>query len=47
MKKVLWVLLFLSCLSTILLSQEISEKEGIKVLKQIRKEIQKEERQKG
>lgn len=31
MKKVLWVLLFLSCLSTILLSQEISEKEGKKV----------------
>ena len=46
MKKVLWVLLFLSCLSTILLSQEISEKEGKKVLEQIRREIQAEEKAK-
>lgn len=37
MKKVLWVLLFLSCLSTILLSQEISEKEGKKVIEDIRR----------
>ena len=37
---------FLTFLTTVLYSQEISEKEGIKVLKQIRKEIQKEERQK-
>lgn len=39
MKKVLWVLLFLSCLSTILLSQEISEKEGKKVIEDIRRDL--------
>ncbi len=39
MKKVLWVLLFLSCLSTILLSQEISEKEGEKVIEDIRRDL--------
>lgn len=39
MKKVLWVLLFLSCLSTILLAQEISEKEGKKVIEDIRRDL--------
>ena len=46
MKKMLTVFLFLSCLTTALYSQEVSEKEGRKVLEQIRKEIQAEERAK-
>ena len=46
MKKVLGIFLFLSCLTTALYSQEISEKEGKKVLEQIRKEIQAEEKAK-
>ncbi|WP_462425395.1 hypothetical protein [Fusobacterium varium] len=45
MKKISTVILFLSCL-TIVYSQEINEKEGKKVLEQIRKEIQIEERTK-
>ena len=45
MKKISTVILFLSCL-TIAYSQEINEKEGKKVLEQIRKEIQIEERTK-
>ncbi|MHD0319087.1 hypothetical protein [Fusobacterium sp. THCT1E2] len=44
MKKMLTVFLFLSCLTTALYSQEVSEKEGKKVLEQIRREIQAEER---
>ena len=46
MKRVLGIFLFLSCLTTALYSQEISEKEGKKVLEQIRKEIQAEEKAK-
>ena len=38
--------IFLFCLTTALYSQEISEKEGMKVLKQIRKEIRMEEKEK-
>ena len=38
--------LFLSCLTTALYSQEISEKEGKKVLEEIRREIQAEEKAK-
>ncbi len=45
MKKTTRVILFLSCL-TISYSQEINEKEGKKVLEQIRKEIQLEEKNK-
>ena len=43
MKKMLGVFLFLSCLTTTLYSQEVSEKEGKKVLEQIRREIQAED----
>ena len=46
MKKMLGIFLFLSCLTTALYSQEISEKEGKKVLEQIRREIQTEEKAK-
>ncbi|WP_130889933.1 hypothetical protein ABF215_12940 [Fusobacterium sp. THCT13E1] len=46
MKKMLGIFLFLSCLTTTLYSQEISEKEGKKVLEQIRREIQTEEKAK-
>ena len=46
MKKIITLFLFLSCLTTALYSQEISEKEGKKVLEQIRKEIQAEEKAK-
>ena len=46
MKKMLGVFLFLSCLTTALYSQEVSEKEGKKVLEQIRWEIQAEEKAK-
>ncbi len=46
MKKTLGIFLFLSCLTTALYSQEISEKEGKKVLEQIRKEILAEEKAK-
>ena len=42
----LGVFLFLSCLTTTLYSQEVSEKEGKKVLEQIRREIQAEEKAK-
>ena len=40
MKKILKISLLLSCLTTALYSQEVSEKEGKKVLEQIRREIQ-------
>lgn len=43
MKKMAAVFLFLSCI-TMIYSQEINEKEGKKVLEQIRKEIQLEEK---
>ena len=46
MKKILGLFLLLSCLTTALYSQEISEKEGRKVLEQIRREIQAEEKAK-
>ena len=46
MKKILGIFLFLSCLTTALYSQEVSEKEGRKVLEQIRREIQAEEKAK-
>ena len=46
MKKLITMFLFLSCLTTTLYSQEVSEKEGKKVLEQIRKEIQAEEKAK-
>lgn len=46
MKKMLKIFLLLSCLTTALYSQEISEKEGKKILEQIRREIQAEERAK-
>ena len=46
MKKILGIFLLLSCLTTTLYSQEVSEKEGRKVLEQIRKEIQAEEKAK-
>ena len=47
MKKILGIFLLISCLgATTLYSQEISEKEGKKVLEQIRKEIQAEEKAK-
>ena len=46
MKKTITLFLFLSCLTTILYSQEVNEKEGRKVLEQIRKEIQREEKEK-
>ena len=42
----LGIFLFLSCLTTALYSQEVSEKEGKKVLEQIRREIQAEEKAK-
>ena len=44
MKKILKISLLLSCLTTALYSQEVSEKEGKKVLEQIRREIQAEEK---
>ena len=47
MKKVVTMFLFLSCLTTALYSQEVSEKEGKKVLEQIRREIQAEEKAKA
>ena len=46
MKKVVTMFLFLSCLTTALYSQEVSEKGGRKVLEQIRREIQAEEKAK-
>ena len=46
MKKAITMFLFLSCLTTALYSQEVSEKEGRKVLEQIRREIQAEEKAK-
>ena len=46
MKKNIMKFIFLFCLTTALYSQEISEKEGMKVLKQIRKEIRMEEKEK-
>ena len=46
MKKLITMFLFLSCLTTTLYSQEVSEKEGKKVLEQIRREIQAEEKAK-
>ncbi|MCB8651008.1 hypothetical protein LJD95_16910, partial [Fusobacterium ulcerans] len=46
MKKILGIFLLLSCMTTALYSQEVSEKEGRKVLEQIRKEIQAEEKAK-
>ena len=46
MKKILGIVLFISCLTTTLYSQEASEKEGKKVLEQIRREIQAEEKAK-
>ena len=46
MKKLITMFLFLSCLTTALYSQEVSEKEGRKVLEQIRREIQAEEKAK-
>ena len=46
MKRITGVILFLSCLTTVLYSQEVSEKEGRKVLEQIRREIQLEEKAK-
>ena len=46
MKKLITMFLFLSCLTTALYSQEVSEKEGKKVLEQIRREIQAEEKAK-
>ncbi|WP_279120032.1 hypothetical protein [Fusobacterium varium] len=46
MKKIMTKFIFLFCLTTALYSQEISEKEGMKVLKQIRKEIRMEEKSK-
>ena len=46
MKKILGIFLFISCLTTALYSQEVSEKEGRKVLEQIRREIQAEEKAK-
>lgn len=44
MKKMFRIFLLLSCLTKGLYSQEISEKEGKKVLEQIKKEIQAEEK---
>ena len=46
MRKIAILSLFLSCLVTAVYSQEINEKEGRKVLEQIRKEIQTEEKAK-
>ena len=46
MKKLITMFFFLSCLTTALYSQEVSEKEGKKVLEQIRREIQAEEKAK-
>ena len=46
MKKAIIGVFLLANLGTVLYSQEISEKEGKKVLEQIRKEIQREEREK-
>ena len=46
MKKTITMFLLLSCLTTVLYSQDISEKEGRKVLEQIRREIQAEEKAK-
>ncbi len=46
MKKILTMVLLLSCLTTVLYSQEISEKEGRKLLENIRREIQAEEKAK-
>ena len=46
MKKNIMKFIFLFCLTTALYSQEISEKEGMKVLEEIRKEIRMEEKEK-
>ena len=46
MKKIIALFLFLFSLTTLLYSQEINEKQGRKVLEQIRKEIQAEEKAK-
>lgn len=46
MKKILTMVLLLSCLTTVLYSQEISEKEGRKLLENIRREIKAEEKAK-
>ena len=46
MKKAIIGVFLLANLGTVLYSQEISEKEGMKVLKQIRKEIRMEEKEK-
>ena len=46
MKKRIMVFLLLSCLGIMLYSEEISEKEGRKVLEEIRREIQAEEKAK-
>ena len=46
MKKILGIFFFLSCLVITVYSQEINEKEGRKVLEQIRREIQNEEKAK-
>jgi len=46
MKKIVISIFLLANLGTALYSQEISEKEGMKVLEQIRKEIQLEEKEK-
>lgn len=46
MRKIVIGIFLLSSLGSILYSQEISEKEGMKVLKEIRKEIQLEEKEK-
>lgn len=46
MKKIIMVFLLLSSLGTTLYSKEISEKEGRKVLEEIRREIQAEEKAK-
>ncbi|MGL5655642.1 MAG: hypothetical protein ACRCXY_02255 [Fusobacteriaceae bacterium] len=46
MKKILTMVFLLSCLTTVLYSQEISEKEGRKLLENIRREIQAEEKAK-
>ena len=47
MKRIVITIFLLANLATVIYSQEITEKEGLRVLKQIRKEVQLEEKEKA
>jgi hypothetical protein len=47
MKRIVITIFLLANLATVIYSQEITEKEGMRVLKQIRKEVQLEEKEKA